>query len=267
MPDEVTLTVDDRVAVVTLNRPDRGNAWTVGMEYAFFDALDQCADRTDVGAVVITGAGRSFCVGADTEELSEIGDLGADRLRPRDPRSPMHALRVGKPVVAAINGGCAGMGVVQAAMSDVRFAARGAKITTAFAHRGLVAEHGLSWILPRIVGVGRAADLLFSGRVITGEEAHRLGFVDHLSENGGVLPDAVAYAHELVSRSSPASLAAMKAQLYADLARTARVALEQANALMAKSLLSEDFIEGVDSFLEGRPPRFNGHRGLLDPLD
>lgn len=249
----VELAVEDGVAVVTLNRPERMNAWTLELERRYFDALEECARRTDVRAIVVTGAGRAFCAGADMEELEQIG---AGDNPPRDPRSPLYALRVPKPVIAAINGACAGMGFVQAALCDLRFAAKGAKLTTAFSRRGLVAEHGLSWALPRLVGPGRALDLLFSARVVLAEEAAELGFVERLTEPGDALAEARAYALDLARNCSPASMADMKRQVYADLTREPEAALAIANELMARSLERPDFMEGVASFLEKRPPEF-----------
>src|SRR4051812_19598663 len=175
MNEVVLCEIDAGVAQVTLNRPDRLNAWTADLEDAYFGALEDCAARADVRAIVVTGAGRGFCAGADMDELQAIGANGREA---RERRLQSFPLTVPKPIVAAINGACAGIGLVQALMCDVRFAADDAKITTAFARRGLVAEHGISWILPRLVGPAHALDLLFSGRVILGAEAARIGLVN-----------------------------------------------------------------------------------------
>jgi enoyl-CoA hydratase/carnithine racemase len=148
----------------------------------------------------------------------------------------------------------AGIGLVQALMCDIRFAAAGAKITTAFARRGLVAEHGMSWILPRLVGPARALDLLFSARVVLAEEAAELGLMNHVSDDP--LGAAVAYARDLAVNCSPASMAAMKRQVYGDLERGLQLSLEDANRLMVESLQAPDFVEGVASFVEKREPSF-----------
>jgi enoyl-CoA hydratase/carnithine racemase len=165
-------------------------------------------------------------------------------------------LTIPKPIIAAINGPCAGLGLVQALMCDLRFAANGAKITTAFVRRGLVAEHGISWILPRLIGPARALDLLLSGRVVLGEEAAALGLVNAALADERLLEHSLAYARELATHCSPASMATMKRQIYADLDRGLAETLETANQLMFASFAGSDFTEGVSSFVERRAPRF-----------
>ena len=253
MSEVVLKTVDDGVALLTLNRPDRLNAWTGEMEDAYFDALEECAAREDVRAIVVTGAGRGFCAGADMDDLRAIGAAGP---QPRERRPQTLALTVPKPILAAINGPCAGIGLVQALMCDLRFAAEGAKLTTAFARRGLVAEHGISWILPRLVGPARALDLLLSGRVVLAEEAAALGLVNRALPGDRLLDEALAYARDLAANCSPSSMAAMKRQVYADLERGAGEAVAEADRLMLDSLRAPDFREGVQSFVERRAPQF-----------
>src|SRR5436190_1806261 len=158
--------------------------------------------------------------------------------------------------ILTLNGPCAGIGLVQALMCDIRFAAEGAKLTTAFSRRGLVAEHGISWILPRLVGPARALDLLLSGRVVLAEEAAALGVVNRVLAPDELLDHSLAYAKDLAANCSPASMAAMKRQVYADLERGLEPALSEANRLMADSLVAPDFKEGVASFVERREPRF-----------
>jgi len=254
MSEVVLRTIDDGVAVLTLNRPERLNAWTGEMEEAWFDLLEDCGAREDVRVIVVTGAGRGFCAGADMDDLQAMGAAGGASERERRPQALPRTIP--KPIIAAINGPCAGIGLVQALMCDVRFAAEGAKLTTAFARRGLVAEHGISWILPRLVGPARALDLLLSGRVVLGEEAAALGLVNRALPGDVVLDEALAYARELAANCSPASMAAMKRQVYADLERGADEAVAEADRLMLESLRSPDFREGVQSFLERRAPRF-----------
>ncbi len=170
MSEVVLRTIEDDVAVLTLNRPDRLNAWTAEMQTMYFDLLEDCAACEDVRAIVVTGAGRGFCAGADVAGLQALSD-GDDGLRAtgHDERPVTFPLTIPKPVIAAINGACAGLGLVMALMCDLRFAASGAKLTTAFARRGLIAEHGIAWILPRLVGPARALDLLMSCRVVLGD--------------------------------------------------------------------------------------------------
>ena len=253
MTDLVLRDLEEGVALLTLNRPDRLNAWTDELENAYFDALTACGADPDVRAIVVTGAGRGFCAGADMESLQQIGANGVTH---RDRRPQTLALTIPKPVIAAINGPCAGIGLVQALMCDLRFAANGAKFTTAFARRGLVAEHGISWILPRLVGPARALDLLLSGRVILAEEAAALGLVNRALERERLLDETLAYARDLAANCSPASMASMKAQVYADLDRGVTEALPNADRLMVESLQAPDFVEGVQSFLERREPNF-----------
>ena len=249
------------VLVLTLNRPDRLNAWTDALEDRYYACLDAAEDDPQVRAIVVTGAGRGFCAGADMDDL-ERGAAGAaePELRAR-PRPRTFPLTVRKPMIAALNGAAAGLGLVEALYCDLRFATPGAKLTTAFARRGLIAEYGISWLLARQVGPSRALDLLLSGRVVQGEEALRLGLVDRVCEPERLLDDAVAYAGELATRSSPWSMATIKAQVHADLDRSFTAAVAAADELMLKSFTRPDVEEGVRSYLEGRAPAFP----TLDP--
>ena len=257
MSEVVLRTIEDGVAVLTLNRPDRLNAWTAEMERAYFGLLEDCGAREDVRAIVVTGAGRGFCAGADMQQLQSIGDGSIDAAEAdRDRRPQTFPHTISKPILAAINGPCAGIGLVQALMCDIRFAAQDAKITTAFSRRGLVAEHGISWILPRLVGPAAALDLLVSGRIVLGEEAAELGLVNRALPTDRVVDEAVDYARDLAAKCSPASMATMKRQVYADLERTLADALAEADRLMIESFSAPDFGEGVASFVERREPRF-----------
>jgi enoyl-CoA hydratase/carnithine racemase len=249
--------VQDGVATLTLNRPDRLNAWTQELERDYFAALGECATDEHVRAIVVTGAGRGFCAGADMQELQTLGEQGVSEEQRHDARTAQtYPLTVPKPIVAAINGPCAGIGLVQALMCDIRFAAADAKLTTAFARRGLVAEHGISWILPRLVGPARALDLLLSGRVVLGREAAAMGLVNTALPGDAVLEHTLAYARDLAVNCSPSSMATMKRQVYADLERAVPQALDEADRLMLASFAAPDFAEGVTSFLERREPRF-----------
>lgn len=242
------------VMTLTLNRPDRLNAWTPAMETRYFDLLDAAARDRDVRVIVVTGAGRGFCAGADMERLQALGaGSGAGWHHDRPQSFP---LSIPKPILAAINGACAGLGLVQALMCDLRFAAAGAKFTTAFARRGLVAEHGISWLLPRLVGHANALDLLFSGRVFLADEAHDLGVVNRVVAPEALLDTVRAYARDLAANCAPASMATMKRQVYAHYEAGLAASLRDTNELIRASLKQADFREGVASFLEKRPPRF-----------
>jgi enoyl-CoA hydratase/carnithine racemase len=255
--DRVLAELRGPVLVLTLNRPERLNAWTDALEECYYDRLDAAEDDPEVRAIVVTGAGKGFCAGADMEDLQH-GAGGGDveavlRNRPRPRTFP---LTVRKPLIAAINGAAAGLGLVEALYCDMRFAAPKAKLITAFARRGLVAEYGIAWLLPRLVGYSTAIDLLLSGRVVLGDEALRLGLVDRVSDEGRVLDDAVAYAAELATHCSPWSMATIKAQVQADLDRTFADAVAEAEELMIASFDRPDVLEGVRSYQERRPPSF-----------
>jgi enoyl-CoA hydratase/carnithine racemase len=256
MTDVVLFEVQEAVAVLTFNRPDRLNAWTPELQTRYFDLLEECASRDDVRAIILTGAGRGFCAGADMQGLEQVAGGNGERPAGADTRPVTFALTIPKPVIAAINGPCAGIGLVHAVMCDLRFVAAGAKLTTAFARRGLVAEHGLSWMLPRLVGPAHALDLLLSGRVVLGAEAAELGLVNRAVEDGRALEEALEYARMLATQCSPASMAVMKRQVYADYEHSLAESLEDANRLMAESFSRPDFAEGVKSFVERREPNF-----------
>jgi enoyl-CoA hydratase/carnithine racemase len=253
--EEVVLyEVEEGVATVTLNRPDSLNAWTPELGRLYFDRLEEADADPEVRAVIVTGAGRGFCAGADFDHLQGVAESGADVEPDRRPQSFPRTMR--KPVIAAINGPCAGLGFVMAMMCDIRFAARGAKLTTAFARRGLVAEYGLAWVLPRLAGTSTALDLLLSGRTFLAEEAAQLGVIDRLTEEGEAASEARAYAAELAQLSSPASMAAIKRQVYDDLEQGIEASTADALRYMQESFARPDFGEGVNSFVERRPPDF-----------
>jgi enoyl-CoA hydratase/carnithine racemase len=254
MSETVRYEVTDQVATITLNRPERLNAWTAELGTAYFDALDRASADPEVRVIVVTGAGKGFCAGADMDLLQGIGtgSAGGDP----ETRSHTHALGLPKPVIAAVNGACAGLGLVHALACDLRFAAAGAKFTTAFSRRGLIAEHGISWTLPRLVGQAVALDLLLSGRVVLAEEAHELGLVNRVVEPAALMDETMAYARDLATNVSPASMAVIKHQVYHHPLQPIEGALAESNDLMRTSLKGSDFTEGVASFVERRTPNF-----------
>jgi enoyl-CoA hydratase/carnithine racemase len=251
-------TRDPGIALITLNRPDRLNAWNGEMSELYFGFLDQaCADAA-VKVIVVTGAGRGFCAGADMETLQDIGNNASSGAESAAGGRAQHeTAQLSKPVIAAINGACAGLGLVQALMCDIRFAAAGAKFTTAFPRRGLIAEYGMSWVLPRLVGTARALDLLLSGRVFLAEEAAAMGMVNDVVEPALLLDHALHYASELALYSSPTSMSIIKRQVYDDYSRTLPESTDAAVELMKASLRRSDFKEGVSSYLQKRNPNFS----------
>ena len=250
--DLCTYELRDGVAIVTLNRPERHNGMTGSLELAYYARLAQAAADREARVIVVTGAGRSFCPGAD---LAHRPGPGEEPL-PNTKVPSTFPQTIDKPLVAAINGACAGVGLVQALHCDVRFAATQAKFTTAFARRGLIAEYGIAWLLPPIVGLAAATDLLVSGRTFLADEALRLGLVSAVVDRDEVLDHAVAYAADLAANVSPASMATIRRQLRAYRSLDLAAAVADSDRLIRESTTGADFTEGVASFLEGRPPSF-----------
>ena len=253
--EPVIYTRAEGVATITLNRPDRLNAWTREMGEGWSSSLRQAAADPEVRAVVVTGAGKGFCAGADMSLLESIGG-GAAVVGEERRVLPTEAIEVPKPVIAAINGSCAGLGLVVALCCDVRFAAAGAKFTSAFVRRGLIAEYGSSWLLPRLVGTAGALDILLSGRVFQAEEALEMGLVNRVLPGDQLVEGATAYARDLAANCPPGSMAVIKRQVYRHAATDLETAVTESIKLMEESLETEDFKEGVASYLEQRAPRF-----------
>ena len=255
--DELVLsTTAGGVRTLRLNNPDRRNVWSVAMEERYFSLLDEADADPGVRCIVLTGAGTTFCPGLDTARLSVASREGTLDLGARRPQT--YPLRIRKPIIAAINGACAGIGLMQALNCDVRFAARTARFTTAYARRGLPAEYGSSWLLPRVIGLENALDLLLSARVFDADEAKALGLVSRVCEPDEVVAQAQAYAQELAANCSPRSMAAIRRQVYGDLSRGFGESMVQTLALMAQFAGLPDFAEGVASFIEKRPAAFDG---------
>jgi enoyl-CoA hydratase/carnithine racemase len=244
---------DDGAVVLTLSRPERRNMWTAQMETEFYAALDRAAADDRARVIVVTGAGESFVPGLDPTVLSDVSGGGrytANR------RPQTYATTIPKPVIGAINGACAGIGLAQALNFDYRFAVAGAKFSTAFAKRGLPAEDATAWMLARLAGPARAFDLLASGRVFLAEEAKEIGVVQQVSEPGQVLADAVSYAHQLASTVSPVAMAMIKSQIWRDSESTMEAARVRAQYLLTLAKAQPDFAEGVASLTEKRAPAF-----------
>nr|WP_116672473.1 enoyl-CoA hydratase [Mycobacterium kubicae] len=252
------------VAVLTFNRPDRLNAWGPDIAAGFYAAIDRAEADPAVRVIVITGRGRGFCAGAYLgapesaagydETMKKAGRTNLADLVGERPPHFVTMLR--KPVIAAINGSCVGIGLTQAMMCDVRFAAAGAKFAAVFARRGLIAEFGISWILPRLTGWGVALDLLLSGRTFLADEAAKLGLVKEVVPPEDLLPRALQYAEDMARNCSPSALAVIKRQVYADATRDVVEATARAEVLLHEAMPRPDVIEGIVSFLQKRPPQF-----------
>ncbi|MEU7740592.1 enoyl-CoA hydratase-related protein [Nonomuraea sp. NPDC049158] len=254
MAELVLSSADQGVLTLTFNRPDRLNAWTDAMGRCYFDLLQEAEKDPNVRAIVVTGAGKGFCSGADFQTLSALQTGDYDETP--DPRPNTFPTTIAKPIIAAVNGACAGLGMVHALACDLIFTAEDAKWTTAFPRRGLIAEYGLSWILPRLMGQQRAMDILLSGRVFTGAEAYELGLANRSVPGDALLATAQEYALELATHSSPASMAVIKRQVWNDWNVTLDEAAKTATQEMLASFNRPDFAEGVASFLERRLPNF-----------
>ncbi|WP_208613691.1 enoyl-CoA hydratase-related protein [Rhodococcus koreensis] len=251
----------DPVALITVNRPDKLNAFRTQTMHELRDAVNRAVADDRVVGIVITGAGRAFCVGLDAADLAAAVDQpprstseGTEGSEP--PALFSYLLDVPKPVIAAVNGTCAGGGFVLAMMCDLRFASDGAAFHTVFSKRGLIAEHGTSWLLPRLIGVSRTLDLLWSSRRVEAEEAQSLGFVDRVTTSDLLVSSAVEYVVALAENTSPRSLQVIKELVHRHLDLPWPAAAVEADEAMQRSVRSDDFREGVASFMEKRPPRF-----------
>jgi enoyl-CoA hydratase/carnithine racemase len=262
--------VADRIATLTLSRPHRLNAWTGRMHEEYRFALGEAETDDRVRAIVVTGDGRGFCAGADATALAGHVAKGTYDDGVRNPLAePGYGIRpefdqnfayhfgLTKPTIAAINGPAAGVGLVLACYCDLRFAAAGAKLTTAHGRLNLPAEYGLSWLLPRLVGLTRANDLLLSSRVFLAEEAADIGLVNAVLAPDELLPHTYDYAQRLVATVSRASLATTKRQIYTDLHRDVGSSVVEAEALLGTMMGESDFAEGVAAYDEKRPPNFS----------
>jgi len=260
--------VSEKIATVMLNRPDRMNAWTPIMERDVRHAMAAAAADDEVRVIVLTGAGRAFCAGADMDALKGLDPNDIRRAESVPPfdmnRRPDWQTRFGfypsipKPVIGMLNGATAGIGLAHALYCDLRFAADNTVFTTAFSRRGLIAEHGISWMLPRIVGHANALDLLMSARRVHSDEALRIDLVNRLYPPDQLREQTYAYARDLAEMVSPSAIAVIKRQLYDVPFQTLAEATIDANREMVVALRGSDFREGVASFMEKRAPRFTG---------
>jgi enoyl-CoA hydratase/carnithine racemase len=264
-----TYEVQDRIGVITLNRPERLNAWTGRMHHEYRWCLEQADEDPGVRAIVVTGAGRGFCAGADSAALEGHAARGGyDDGLPADPPRPgaetderfdadfAYHFGLATPTIAAVNGPAAGVGLVLACYCDLRFAAAGAKLTTAHGRLNLPAEYGLSWLLPRLIGVGRAMDLLLTSRVVLAEEAFELGLVNRVEPAARLMPATLDFARELASSVSRRSLTETRRQVWRDQHDDVRSSVERAGRLLDEMMTDDDYRRGVRALVEHRAPEF-----------
>jgi enoyl-CoA hydratase/carnithine racemase len=265
--------VDDGIAVVTLARPKRRNAWTGRMHTEYRWILREADQDPKVRVIVVTGdpEGQAFCAGADLGALDGHAEKGRyDAGTPEDIANPgfgvdpafdasfAYHFGVGKPIIAAINGPAAGVGLVLAAFADLRFAAAGAKFTAAHGRFNFPAEFGLSWVLPRIVGLAHANDILLSSRVFTAEEAMAMGFLNRLAAPDALMGEVMAYARMLADGVAPGSARETKRQIYRDLHRDAAASVQAAERLLEEMIKAPDYKEGVKAWSEKRKAVWTG---------
>ena len=275
MPSQETLyNVANRVATIILNRPDKLNAWTALMESEVRSHMENAAQDDEVRVIVLTGAGRGFCAGADMSLLSaaaerDLDDRGREQVLrdggnqregvpPDFQKKYSYFPAIEKPVIAAINGPVVGLGLVITLYCDLRLASDAGRFSTTFARRGLIAEYGMAWMLPRIIGIANALDLLFSARTIDAAEAQRMGLVNRVFPQEGFLDKVHEYAHELASTVSPRSLRIIKRQVYEAMSQPLSEAFDISVCEMMACFRTEDFKEGVAHFVEKRPAAFTG---------
>ncbi len=263
--------VEEKIATVTLSRPHRRNTWTGRMHTEYRWVLARAENDPGVRAIIVTGAGKDFCVGADSRALEgHVEKGGYDPGTPAELAKPGYGARpefdadfayqfgMTKPIVAAVNGAAAGAGLALACYADLRFAAAGAKFTTAHGKLNLPAEFGLSWLLPRLIGLTHANDLLLSSRVFLAEEALALGLLNRVLPFEELLPYTLDYVRRMIATVSPGSLRATKRQIYTDLHQDVASAVHASNELINQMTTEADFAEGVAAFMEKRPPRWTG---------
>lgn len=263
----------DGIGLITLCRPERMNAWTGRMHTEYRHCLATLDADPAVGAIVVTGRGRGFCVGGDAEALE-----GHARRGGYDPGTPdtlatpgygvdpdfdasfAYHFGLSKPILAAMNGPAAGVGLALACFADLRFAASGARFSTAHGKLNLPAEYGLSWLLPRMVGLTRANELLLSSRAFTAEEALAMGLVNEVHPPEEVLGATIDYARRLLDTVAPNALRQTRWQIYRDQHRDIARSVSDSEALIDSMMREPDFAEGVRAFVEKRPPRWQGPR-------
>ena len=269
--EEILYQIEGPVATLTINRPETLNALTSRTQAEIRHALGVSESHSGVIGTVLTGAGKGFCSGVDMTALSTMSTAGKrigesfEHLQcdPGNPEgdvdfksTPAYFLGLRKPLIAAVNGACAGLGFSYATFCDLRFVASNARFVTSFSRRGLIAEHGTCWMLPRLVGPSNALDLFWSSRKLGAEEAFRMGYANRLCAEGDSVKSAQNYLKELEGTAAPMSIMMMKKQVYRHMSQDLAMAMKETTTWMDESLARDDFKEGVASFVEKRSPNF-----------
>lgn len=267
----ISYRVERNVALITLNRPKQMNAWSGQMGIEVKHALASAENNAEVVGIVVTGEGKAFCAGADMADLMALSGQGEGSKNegpnfdsnPGDDSMPevyrktfSYLASIKKPIIAAVNGAVAGMALPFILFCDMRFFSKSGFVMSAFPQRGLVAEYGTSWILPRIVGIDKAFDILYSSRKIYGDEAQQLGLATRVYDDDALVQESINYMQFLADKCAPESIRQIKGQVYRDLFREPAEALDEATRMMLESFSSDDMKEGVSAFMEKRAPKF-----------
>ena len=260
----------DGIVTIALNRPERLNAWTMRMHIEYRHALKEADEDADIRAIIVTGNGRGFCAGADSRALEGVKEKGygttgqnelvwpGDGVSEHFAASFAYHFGLSKPVIAALNGPAAGVGLVLACYADIRFSVPGVKLTTSHGKLNFPAEYGLSWVLPKLIGLGRANDLLYTSRVFMSDEAFEFGLINYLVPRGDLMEETRNYVKKMITEVSPRSLRETRRQVYKDLHRDVASSVNESEALIVKMSEDHDFKEGLDAYLEKRTPRWEG---------
>jgi enoyl-CoA hydratase/carnithine racemase len=272
---EIIYDKSDRIATVTFNRPEKMNAWTPTMGAETRTALLDADRDPTIGAIIVTGAGRAYCAGADMGGLSEISSGRASAtgggsgpspdqeewlraLRPDYRNQYAYVLGLSKPVIGAINGACVGLGFTTCLYQDIRIASENARMGLIFVQRGLAIEHGSSWMLSRIVGVARAVELAVTGRLVDADEALRIGLVHRVVPQAKLIETARQVAGHIANNCSPLGVSEAKKLVWRHLFTDLATAIREDDESMTMMTRSEDFKEGVQAFIEKRPAKYQG---------
>jgi enoyl-CoA hydratase/carnithine racemase len=262
MTDQLLFEVKDKIATITFNRPESLNAFSNEMIHGYVDALKQCRDDDGVLVVVVTGAGRAFSAGGDVKAMKDSPErtdprLSKSRLWDMVQRIPLTLAELDKPVIAAVNGPATGAGMDLANMCDIRTAAESARFAESYVRIGLVPGAGGCWFLPRLIGLPKALELLFTADFIDAQEALRLGMINHVFPDDQLMEETYKLATK-IARRAPISVQLIKRATYQGLRTDLTTHLDQISSHMTLARSSEDHMEAVEAFLEKRHPVFKG---------